>query len=45
MNRKIKRDPALAMEMRSDVFLANSMSEEEHDVVLGDVVGDLWCFS
>lgn len=41
--RKIKREPALAMQMRSDIFVCT----EEVEVAIGgekDVVSELWTF-
>lgn len=41
MKRKIKKEPALGMEMRPDIFVDEPSDEE---VAKGDVVNELWSF-
>jgi len=43
VKRKIKKEPALAMEMRSDAFSTDVGAEDAE--VNGDVVSDLWNFA
>jgi hypothetical protein len=42
--RKIKKEPALAVEMRADLFTSNVDAEGE-GTGGGDVISDLWNFS
>jgi U3 small nucleolar RNA-associated protein 19 len=44
IKRKIKKEPALAVEMRSDAFTGGDGAQDDQ-VGIGDVVSDLWSFS
>jgi U3 small nucleolar RNA-associated protein 19 len=39
--RKIKKEPALAVEMKSDAFAINVSADDKQ----GDVISELWSFS
>ena len=44
VKRKIKKEPALAVEMSNNAFTSNVGANEQEQVAGGDLISDLWTF-